>query len=482
MEFANKIRKVSDEVRSKKNFAKKEASTRSYLVDPFIEEALGFKVNVPQDVEPEFTADLIKNSESVDYAIKLNGNPIVLVEVKQARKGLSGAHTAKLQRYFSTKLDIRFGILTNGLEYQFYADLERPNVMDDNPFLMVNILDLDERTFETLEVFTKSKFNLKTAITAAQRSKDIIKVRSVMQNELNPLSEDIVNYFIGRISGGGTSQSRFDKFAPLVNQEWQAFLKHNSSIQLPQDPESKPPPIQTESKTIIESLPNSLPKDSVELPIFASYQGRRFEAKLHLKLEIILGEKIVAFEGEQLTVSGADKKARRNVNKSKPKSSHGWDFWKFIDPETGERLKIRKLKENKSLRQRLLNLSKADLQQVKERVAEPANDLPSPNKGEYVEIPVYGIYFDKRIEKTLMLSPLSKEGNAYLMSLTRIRWGRNPISVNQAEFKAISSINPDIVQPQWNGWDTWKLRDPRTGKERAIRELLNDQELRGEFL
>ena len=56
MDIVEEMHAVAVEVRNKKRYAKNEASTRSYLVDPFIK-ALGYNIHDPDDVEPEFTAD-----------------------------------------------------------------------------------------------------------------------------------------------------------------------------------------------------------------------------------------------------------------------------------------------------------------------------------------------------------------------------------------------------------------------------------------
>jgi len=45
-----------------------------------------------------------------------------------------------LYRYFGVT-KARLGILTNGVQYRFYSDLEQPNVMDTRPFLELDLVD-----------------------------------------------------------------------------------------------------------------------------------------------------------------------------------------------------------------------------------------------------------------------------------------------------------------------------------------------------
>jgi len=52
-------------------------------------------------------------------------------------------HGSQLFRYFGTT-KAKFGILTNGILYNFYTDLEEPNKMDEKPFIEINLLDIKE--------------------------------------------------------------------------------------------------------------------------------------------------------------------------------------------------------------------------------------------------------------------------------------------------------------------------------------------------
>lgn len=167
MDLVTELRSVAVDVLSKRQFAKNEAQTRSYLIDPFMR-ALGFEPNEPNDVEQEFTADFVANNRKVDYALKKNGSPIIFVEFKPATTKLSYEHTKQLQQYISTKLNVRFGILTNGLEYSFFADIDNPNVMDDEPFLVVDIRNFDDGFARELVCFSKTDFDSQKTFSKAR--------------------------------------------------------------------------------------------------------------------------------------------------------------------------------------------------------------------------------------------------------------------------------------------------------------------------
>lgn len=78
-----------------------EEATKTSLVAPFFQ-LLGYDIFNPAEFCPEYTADVgIKKGEKVDYAILINGNPIILIEVKSINKNLD-KHSSQLFRYFAS--------------------------------------------------------------------------------------------------------------------------------------------------------------------------------------------------------------------------------------------------------------------------------------------------------------------------------------------------------------------------------------------
>src|ERR1044071_7269994 len=100
-----------------------EEATKNALVMPLIH-MLGYDIFDPTEVIPEFTADVgIKKGEKVDYAVKKDGRLVMLFECKHCGAELNLKHASQLFRYFAVT-EARIGVLTNGIIYQFYTDLE----------------------------------------------------------------------------------------------------------------------------------------------------------------------------------------------------------------------------------------------------------------------------------------------------------------------------------------------------------------------
>lgn len=166
MDFIDQLRVLSSRIANTKALIQTEEATKNAMVMPFIQ-ALGYNVFDPLEVTPELVADVgTKKGEKVDYAILRAGKPIMLFECKKAGGDLNINHAGQLFRYFHVT-EARFGVLTNGLVYRFFTDLEQPNKMDEKPFFEFNILDFNERDVGELKKFAKAAFDLETILTTA---------------------------------------------------------------------------------------------------------------------------------------------------------------------------------------------------------------------------------------------------------------------------------------------------------------------------
>ena len=142
MEFEEKLNQFIERVNKITNSISTEEATKTSLIMPFFS-LLGYDVFNPNEFTPEYTADVgIKKGEKVDYAIILNNQPTILIEAKSVNENLQ-KHGSQLFRYFGTT-SAKIGILTNGITYKFFTDLDETNKMDSAPFLEINILDLKE--------------------------------------------------------------------------------------------------------------------------------------------------------------------------------------------------------------------------------------------------------------------------------------------------------------------------------------------------
>ena len=202
-----------------------EEATKMALVAPFLR-ALGYDIFNPSEVMPEFSADLplIKSGERVDYAILENNQPRILVEVKAYQTKLDEAERGQLQRYFhATKA--RIGILTNGHVFQFFADLDETNKMDEKPFAEINLLSLRHAPLSELKHVTKPKFDLDELLGTAEELKYIKGVKDEIRQELTDPSDWLVKEMAQRVHSSKRITSQIlDSFRPIVAGAIQSYI------------------------------------------------------------------------------------------------------------------------------------------------------------------------------------------------------------------------------------------------------------------
>jgi len=120
----HKLRQTVEALRAKLDGLRKqdlkETPTRTIIIDPILE-ALGWNVRDPDEVQLEYpTVD----GKSVDYACKINEEPVVLVEAKPLNEPLTVKDVTQVVGYASND-GIVWCILTNGRSWQVYRSTEQ---------------------------------------------------------------------------------------------------------------------------------------------------------------------------------------------------------------------------------------------------------------------------------------------------------------------------------------------------------------------
>lgn len=252
MDFNDELKQFSARVLQLKDTVNTEEATKMSIIVPFFH-LLGYDVFNPNEFTPEYTADVgIKKGEKVDYAIMKDGKPQILIECKCINDNLD-KHASQLFRYFGTS-DAKFGILTNGLIYKFYTDLDEANKMDLVPFLEFNILDIKANTIRELKKFQKATFDIDAVFSTASKLKYTKAVKDTFKKQLEEPDDDFIRYFLSNIYDGVKTQSVIDKYRDVIktalnefinesmNDKITAALNNNSSskpeiVDVPDEPE-----------------------------------------------------------------------------------------------------------------------------------------------------------------------------------------------------------------------------------------------------
>jgi len=214
MDFIDQLKQFSKRVESLVGSIQTEEATKTAIIMPFFS-MLGYDVFNPQEFVPEFTADVgIKKGEKVDYAIIKDGSPVILVECKSITENLE-KHDSQLFRYFGTS-PAKFAILTNGIFYRFYTDLEDANKMDKDPFLTINILDIRDNQVPELKKFCKSVFDIDSIFSTASELKYAHEFKNIFTSQLESPSDDFLRFFLQNCYSGPKTQNVMEKFRPIL--------------------------------------------------------------------------------------------------------------------------------------------------------------------------------------------------------------------------------------------------------------------------
>ncbi len=212
-EIKLKLEQLHSRVDALKDQINTEEATKNAFVMPFIQ-ILGYDIFNPTEVIPEFICDIgTKKGEKIDYVIKKDGVPILIIECKHWKENVD-AHNSQLHRYYHVSKS-RFGVLTNGHIYNFYADLEKPNIMDEKPFFTMDLSDLKDANIKILEKFTKNGYNLEGILDSAEGLKYIKAIRNEFERELKDPSDEMVKILVNKF---------FDK--PLTATRMVAFKEY----------------------------------------------------------------------------------------------------------------------------------------------------------------------------------------------------------------------------------------------------------------
>ena len=149
-------------------FSNNESETRDYLIEPFFEQ-LGY--NKMEHYSHEFSLSFGKGKvKKVDMVVSLNGKkPIMLIECKKASENLNRNHFKQLAEYFENHKDSKVGILTNGIQYEFYSvRWDNDITLCDRPFLKFDLNDFTKADLEEISHFHIQLFDINNILSISE--------------------------------------------------------------------------------------------------------------------------------------------------------------------------------------------------------------------------------------------------------------------------------------------------------------------------
>jgi hypothetical protein len=231
MDLEAALTELSKKVNVHREVLLTEEAAKTALVMPFLQ-ALGYNVFNPSEVVPEYTCDVgTKKGEKVDYAICDGDKVEILIECKPANSELSLNHASQLFRYFAVTT-ARVAILTNGVTYKFFSDVDAPNVMDTKPFFVLDLDAIKKQDVRTLSGFAKGTFNIEQIVKEAGKLKLQSLLHQELQKEFADPSDDLVRLIGKRVHGGMMTSTVKETFKALIVNSFQTLIREGVNERL----------------------------------------------------------------------------------------------------------------------------------------------------------------------------------------------------------------------------------------------------------
>lgn len=226
----DKINDFSARIENIKETLKTEEATKTALIMPFFS-ILGYDIFNPNEFVPEFTCDVgIKKGEKVDYAIKINNKVEMLVEAKNIGYDLSKVDS-QLTRYFNVS-DANVALMTDGVKYKFYSDLEKKNIMDSIPFFEFDLSNISPQQISNIEKFQKSNYDSQSILSLAENLKKIISIQNRISNEFDNPSDDFVRVLISDVYSGHKTKQVLDDYKPAIKKAFTNYINDKVTSKL----------------------------------------------------------------------------------------------------------------------------------------------------------------------------------------------------------------------------------------------------------
>jgi len=194
-----------------------EAQTRFVLIEPILE-ILGY--SRIDDMATEINAGWGKKNDKADIGLIVKGKiPEIIVECKRYGKKLTDKEASQLNNYFVNTKNSKLGILTNGIEWRFYAPNESTKEMKlyEIPFVVLDFSEITEELLEFMSRIHRGNIDLKELHEEAQEFFFLQGFADAFANELSDPSDDLIKALFNRMEGKRMTDQVKAKIKNLIN-------------------------------------------------------------------------------------------------------------------------------------------------------------------------------------------------------------------------------------------------------------------------
>jgi hypothetical protein len=121
--------------------------------------------------------------------------------------------------------------LTNGMQYQFFSDLEKKNVMDTSPFLTVDLKQsIQEHEIKELRRFHKSYFDSDKILSSAKELKYTSEIKRYLKQQIKNPDESFIKFIIKKTSYPGIfNKQSVERFSNILQNAFKQYINETIS-------------------------------------------------------------------------------------------------------------------------------------------------------------------------------------------------------------------------------------------------------------
>ncbi len=217
--FKNRIFNHIEHIKKVGQHCHSEETTKQALILPLLD-ILGFSPYDPTKVQAEYLADFpgVKATERVDYALFSAGLPVIFIEAKAYSQNLTN-HCPQLSRYYNATPEVTVSAITNGREWRFFTDLVNKNIMDREPFLVIDFENPSADIADKLYRFHHDQLEPEALRSLAEENIYFFSFKEQITKALKECDLDFVRYIATKADIQRTFTTKFlESIQPIVKQ------------------------------------------------------------------------------------------------------------------------------------------------------------------------------------------------------------------------------------------------------------------------
>lgn len=189
-----------------------EENTKRKLIEPLID-LLGWDI-LSSAVELEYSVQMGSTTKRVDYALKMEGTPVVFVEAKGCDTSLEESHEEQLKSYMR-QVGVDWGLLSNGREFRIFrhhVSSNRVNLICLSEFGIEEVADNEH----PLKALSRDSIASGESRQIAEKIESVQKAVESLQENKEELAEDVTGV-VSEVTGSAVSQQVEDEAKAFVD-------------------------------------------------------------------------------------------------------------------------------------------------------------------------------------------------------------------------------------------------------------------------